>query len=263
MNKPLRKIIPSLLLLTFALVNTQVAQSDHHEMAETPAVIESFRCDYASGKDAGDLDSAVSYWQAQMEKIDSADLKNYFAAVITPLRSNDDADFYWLGAYANLNAFSRGSVAYMASDEGQAADARFEKMSTCVSNLYFSEMLYIGTPPEEGNNDFILEGYGCTLKKGKTMANVMAVEQAFTNAAKAMKSPVNVYRWSPFISGTDADVVYLVAHDDLIAFGSANTSLITSPSGAVNQYLINTVMDCNGGLFAGEVVHAPPPDTEM
>ncbi len=124
MNKPSRKIIPTLLLLAFALIFAQVAQSDHHEVVETPAVGESFRCNYIDGKGSKDLDSAVSYWQSQLEKIDSADIKNYFAAVLKPIYSNIDADFFWLGVNTNLNAFARGNTAYAASDAGQAANAQ-------------------------------------------------------------------------------------------------------------------------------------------
>ncbi|MCZ6501401.1 MAG: hypothetical protein O6945_02680 [Gammaproteobacteria bacterium] len=263
MNKPSRKIIPTLLLLAFALIFAQVAQSDHHEVVETPAVVEGFRCDFTGNNDAKDLDSAVSFWQSQMEKIDSPDLKNYFAAVLTPIRSNNTADFYWLGAHANLNAFARGNAAYMASEAGQAANARFQKISTCVSNLFFSENLYQGTPPQEGDNDFVLEAYGCTLKHGKTMANVQAAEAGIVGVLKAQGSKINVFRWTPFLSGLPADVVYLVAHDDLIVFGSSNTKFFMSPGGQSSQFALSTVMDCTGALYSGEVIHAPPPDTEM
>ncbi len=263
MIKLLEKLIPSILLFMGALIFAQVAQSDAHEMVETPAVTEVFRCDFTGNNDAEDLDSAVSYWQSQLEKIDSPDLKNYFAAVLMPIRSNNTADFYWLGATQNLNAWARGNAAYMASDAGQAADARFQKISTCVSNLFFSENIYQGTPPGEGDNNFVLEAYGCTLKHGKTMSNVEAAEAGIVSVLKAQGSKINVFRWTPFLSGLPSDVVYLVAHDDLIAFGSSNTKFFMSPGGQSSQFALSTVMDCNGGLYSGEVVHAPPPDTEM
>jgi hypothetical protein len=255
MTKIIRTIVPSILLFTLALNYAQVVQSE--EMAETPAVVESFSCNFIDGKGSKDLDSAVSYWQSQMGKIDSADLKNYFAAIITPVRSSTDADFLWLGATPNLNSFARGTAAYAASDAGQAADARFAKMSRCKSNLFFSEQVYTGSSPGEGNTDFVLEGYGCTLRKGKTMANVVAAEAYFTAMFAAMKSEANVYRWTPYIANTPADLVYLVAHNDLISFGSHNTSVVMSEAGEAANNALFQVMDCEGGLYAGDVIHTP------
>ena len=72
-------------------------------------------------------------------------------------------------------------------------------MSTCKSNLFFSEDIYVGSPPGEGDADFILEGFGCTLKEGKALANVVAAEEIFTALIAPMKSKVNVFRWTSFI----------------------------------------------------------------
>ena len=53
--------------------------------------------------------------------------------------------------------------------------------------------------------------------------------------------------------------MYLVGHDDLVAFGSVNTKILTSDAGVANNFALSTVMDCNAGLYAGETIHTPAP----
>jgi hypothetical protein len=257
MNKTLGRIVPSILLFTFALIQAQVVRSDHHEMAETSRVLQVYSCNYAKGKGAKDLASAVSFWQTQMDKIDSKDMQNYFGATLTPISANTDADFYWLGGSPNLNSFARGGEAYSSSVAGQAADARFDKMSSCKSNLFFSEQIHAGMEPEEGNSDFVMEAFGCTLKKGKTRANVSAAEGSYKAMYDALGLKVNVFRLAPFIANTAVDLYYFIAHDDMVAFGSNNTHMITSKMGPAANGALNQVMECKGGLYAGNIVHVP------
>jgi hypothetical protein len=257
MNKSLGRIVPSMLLFAFALIQAQVARSDHHEMAETPRVLQAYSCNYAKGKGPKDLASAVSFWQSQMDKIDSKDMKNYFCATLTPISANSDADFFWLGGSPNLNSFARGGEAYSSSEAGQAADARFDKMSSCKSNLFFSEQIHASIAPEEGNTDFVMEAYGCKLKKGKTRANALAAEGNYKAMYDALDMKVNVFRLAPYIANTPVDLYYFIAHDDMVAFGTNNTHMITSKMGTAADGALNQVMECKGGLYAGNIVHVP------
>jgi hypothetical protein len=45
-------------------------------------------------------------------------------------------DFGWIGAYPDMQSYGRGETAYMNSKEGQAAEARFGKVSSCRSALW-------------------------------------------------------------------------------------------------------------------------------
>jgi hypothetical protein len=190
---------------------------------ETATVVQSFNCNFINGKGTKDLDSAVTHWQEQIKKIDSEDMTNYFGAVLTPIVSNSDADFYWIGASPNLNSFARLGTAYNQSAAGQSADTRFEKMSKCKSNLFFSEQIYSGEAPAEGDNDGVLQGIGCTLKDGKTMTNVLTAEAGMNKVAAASGSKYSVYRWTPYLANVPVDLLYLVVYDDLESFASENT----------------------------------------
>ncbi len=249
MYKIIKNVVLPLLLLVPMTVQVHAA--------ETGSVVETYSCHYIDGKGAKDLDSAVEFWQSQLKKIDSADLNKYFGAVLMPIKGGTDADFFWLGGSPNLNVYARGQNDYNRSSEGQAADARFAKMSKCTSNMYFSEQIYAGAPPEEGDTEAILQSYGCTLNKGKTMANVLAFEKIVIANSEALKAKTNIYRLTPYMSNTPADVVYLVGYDDLVSFGSESTDFMTSPGydGVISA--LSDTMDCNSGLAAMEVVHTP------
>jgi len=225
--------------------------------AETGPIVEAFSCTFNSGKDADDLDDAVKFWQTQVEKIGSKDLDSYFAVTVMPIRANFDGDFYWLGSNANLNSFARGQAAYNNSKAGRAADARFAEMSSCKSNTYFSTELHTAMVPEEGDNQAVLEMYGCTLNKGKTLSNVMGAEAMWKAQITAMEAKVSAYRWTPFHANTPYDLVYVVVNDDLEALAAQQTNWLTSEGGRMSDMAFQSVMSCESGIFASKIAHLP------
>ncbi len=247
-KKIMSSVLPLLLL---------VPMMGQVQAAETGGVVETFSCKYIDGKGAKDLDGAIKFWQAQVAKLNSADLNKYFGAVLTPIKGGSDADFFWLGGSPDLNTFARGQSDYASSEQGQAADARFAKMSRCTSNMYFSEQIYAGAPPEEGDTDAIIQAYGCTLKEGKSRANVMAFEKMAVARSEQLKAKTNIYRLSPYMADTPADVVYLVGYDDLVAFGESSTEFMTAPGYGGFLAAVGDTMDCNSSLAAMRVTHAP------
>jgi hypothetical protein len=72
-----------------------------------------------------------------------------------------------------------------------------------------------------------------------------------------MNLGINVFRLLPYIANTPADLIYLIGHDDITAFGSNNTGMVTSKAGAAAGSALNQVMDCSGGLYSGNTVHVP------
>jgi hypothetical protein len=145
----------------------------------------------------------------------------------------------------------------MTSSEGQSADARFAKVAKCTSNMYFSEQIYAGAPPEEGDTEAILQAHFCTLKKGKSRANIMALEKMIVARSEKLNAKTNVYRLTPYMANVPADIIYLVGHDDLLSFGSSSTDFMTAPGYASLMGALGSVMDCNSSLAAMEVVHVP------
>ena len=101
------------------------------------AVVETFACSINQGSSMADVDAAVDFWKAQIPGIGSDALAKYEATLLTPFRgSNGMVDFAWIGASPDLATWAKGSMDYYGSKGGQAADARFEKVSSCRNSLW-------------------------------------------------------------------------------------------------------------------------------
>ncbi len=223
---------------------------------ETPPIVDTFACNLKSGSDAGDVQSAVDYWSQQIKKIDNEALNQYAAWLVTPIRSSLPSDFYWLGASPNMNAWASGGAAYAASSEGQAAQARFDKISDCTSQVWMSEqVLGDGAPDEDG--DAVLEVYGCTLHEGKTMSNVRAVEANYVKEANAAGIGQSIFRFSPMYTNGEVDLLYLVGYDDMESYGAAATKVFTTDSTRTANMYFSLVMDCGAGLYNVDTIKAP------
>lgn len=235
--------------------------------AETPAVVESFGCTLKQGKTLADFDKATAAWQSDMDKIPGGD--EYFAVTLVPLRANTNVDIVWLGSYPDLNSWSKNTAAYLASAEGQASDARFDKVANCETGLAFSQPLHVGLPrPTVGGGGAVMEAYQCKLKHGKTVANVDSANAAWmqwveaAEASDASLGKFSAYMLEPWIANTPYDLVYLVVHSDLASFGRINTALFTSPGGAFVGAGFDSVMRCESGLFLSNVVRVPAAPAE-
>ncbi len=101
------------------------------------AIVETFACTINPGSSMADVDAAVEFWKAQIPGIGSDALAKYEATLLTPFRgSNGMSDFAWIGASPDLATWAQGSMDYYGSKGGQAADARFNKVSSCRNALW-------------------------------------------------------------------------------------------------------------------------------
>ena len=230
--------------------------------AETDPVVEAFVCNLNSGKTMADFDKATAFWNTQMDKIAGGD--QYMAVVMTPIRANPPGDLIWLGSYGNLNDWAKNEAAYEASAEGQAADAGFDKAIKCRSGLWFSQALHVGLPPATvGGAPGVIETYQCTLRKGKTMANVEhanTVWKAYTDDAVKADPALGkfaAYMLTPWLANVTFDLVYLVVNDNLVDFGKLNTAAMTSSAGGAVGAAFDDAMTCDAGLMSGKVVRVP------
>lgn len=236
----------------FCLLSGHVL-ADGHMAATTPPMVDTYACSYINGSDADDLDKAVSFWNQQMDKIDNEALNQFSAWILTPVRSTLPADFYFLGASPNMTAWANGMEAYAASDEGQAADDRFNKISKCTGATWMSEQVYGEPGPnEDGNTNTILEAAGCTLREGKTMSNVRALEANFVAEAKAAGLEMNIFRFSPVYTNGEVDVVYFVGHPDTATFVANGNKGWNTKGLRMANALTDIVMDCGAGLYNAE-----------
>ena len=247
------------LLILLLLFLGAPALADSHDDAG-PGITETFTCEFRDGKDGEDLMAAVDFWASQIDRIDSKDLDNYFGALLIPFRATVPTpgydDWGWVGYWESLNAMGRGLTAYLGSEAGQAADARFIEMSECRSNLWLRTELVSNYPEEDSTPEAdAVELYFCTFREGTDFAAVEAAESGFIAANGS--APIAVDRWVPFLANTPLDLIYLVAHEDLSSFTSFNSRWQFSETGQSNLAEFNEIMNCEAGIFTGRVVHQP------
>jgi hypothetical protein len=101
------------------------------------AVVETFACNFKDGSDMEDVEAAEEYWRGQLSDLNSAAVNKFEAYRWTPYRGgNGQVDFMWVGNYPDLATWAQGEEDYMGSKQGQAADERIQKVSTCVSGVW-------------------------------------------------------------------------------------------------------------------------------
>ena len=115
------------------------------EDRQPDALVETFGCQLKGGAGMDDIKKAVTFWQEQMDDIETPGNDSYDAYLLTPLRGmRAGIDFGWIGTYPDIGAFAQGTIDYNTSKGGQAADERFDKVSSCQSNLWAG--FWIETP---------------------------------------------------------------------------------------------------------------------
>lgn len=112
------------------------------------AVVETFSCNFNDDADMDDVVAAEEYWRNQVADLNSDAVNKFEAYRWTPYRGGTgQADFMWVGNYPDLDTWALGEEAYQASKQGQAADERLQKVSTCISGLWAG---YWIVPPAAG-----------------------------------------------------------------------------------------------------------------
>ena len=90
------------------------------------------------------------------------------------------------------------------------------------------------------------------------MVNVVAIEESWSEVVAGTGSKVNVLRWSPMVANVDYDLIYIIGHDNLAAFAANNTAQFNSSALNLAGSLLNTVMECKGGVYSVDVIQQPP-----
>ncbi len=92
--------------------------------------------------------SASDFLNKQIDAIGSAALSQYESYMWTPYRGGTgNWDFLWVGNHSNLSTWAQADTDYYGSKEGQAAEERFQKISTCTNSMWGG---YWIVPPAEG-----------------------------------------------------------------------------------------------------------------
>jgi len=208
-KKPGATIMRILLMMFLGSVLGTTVQA-----AETTPLAEVFVCTLQPGKTMADVDAKILSWQKDFGSQPA--FKDYFAAVWTPLRANTPRDLLWIGVTDNLNEW-----AALAAGLCAASEAHFADVVACESALHFVSTLHEGLVIEPGDDDGIIESYSCTLRDGKTLADLAPAHDAYAKAVDALKrmdpklAAFQSYQFQPWLATTPFDTYYVTANDDL------------------------------------------------
>ena len=240
MIKSLSVLAGSLALMTCAVIIA----------AETAPAVRVFACNYVEGKGIADLDEAADFFNAQIEKIGSADLSASRAFVWEPNVTVTDRDVLWFANFENLNALGRAADAIGASDEGQAALAKFNGVIDCDSVILLSETIYEGEGDPVSDNQALLESYVCELNDGKTLDDARAVvkDWAALMATLPTTGSLLAFMRTPLIANSPVDLSYLLVHDSMTQYAQRQTEYMSSGGNDLTDRF-NEVHNCESGLW--------------
>jgi len=223
--------------------------------ADAP-LIEVFGCKLNEGRTMADFGMAAQAWRAQIDKLPAA--QNYFVALLTPLRGDTPHDVVWIGSNPSVADWAKSEAAQNASAEMAAALAGIAANVSCESAMYLETPMYEGLEDEPGDNDAVIETYGCNLRPGKTQKDADADDAAFVAAAKALKpTTYSMYRWTPFYGKATYDVLYLAVNDDLASFAALTDAWNASKEGKAANAADAATFSCDSALWNGHVLRQP------
>ena len=245
MIKSLSVLAGSLALMTCAAIIA----------AETPPAVQVFACNYVDGKGIADLDEATAFFNAQIEKIGSADLSASRAFLWEPNVTTTEYDVLWFANYDNLNALARANDAIADSPDGQATTAKFIEVVDCDSAILLSETIYEGEGDAVSDNQALLESYVCELNDGKTLDDARAVTKdwAALIATLPTTGAMLAFMRTPLIGNVPFDLTYLLVHDGMTQYAQRQTEYMSSGGNDLTDRF-NEVHNCESGLWNGRQV---------
>ena len=246
------KRIVIILVLGVALVSLPV------NAAETKAVGEMFFCTFHDSKGWDDVETATALFKATTEKVGNG-WENVDAFVWRPFRANVDYDFLWASYTDNLNHWGQTMDAYMASEEGQTANALWDTVAKCDSALTCIEQIFDSEAvPASDQARSIVESFVCKKKEGTTEADLQAASEVWHAHVTKLGLEADVYMRTPLVINSEYDHSYFEVYKDFSAYASASTSYLTDAGTAAVSKVLNDVETCESALWtAWQVLSAP------
>lgn len=220
--------------------------------AQAPELRQVYVCNYINGADRDDLMSARDYLVNQLDKID-IELNTYLWTPV--LGTRGDIDFLWQNHYADLNEWGAVADKYTRSDEGQAAQARFDEIIDCNPALNTRHELFNGGGEVGGNPPVTISVASCTLRHGKNMdsdVNDFVTHLRGTLASMDEYKSFLGYMMVPMVSPGEVDLRFVGVYNSMTDYAAATTAMRSTEGGQMLGRHFNTVFDCNSSLWAGE-----------
>jgi hypothetical protein len=148
------------------------------EESEGPVVypVETYTCKYNKGQGPAELDKVVAGWNVYMDEQGAG---NYFAMTLTPhYYGGETFDVGWLGAAPTGEELGAGADSWITNGAKQAA--AFSKVLSCDSHSNYATMQIKESPSGVSPDNIVLTFANCSAVSGKTMEEVFAALDAWT-----------------------------------------------------------------------------------
>ncbi len=239
---------PALLSSLCLLAAASLGQADVREV---------FRCSFIDGADMDDLMKARDYLVQQSEKLGLTDMT---AFVWTPYKVDGfNDDFLWFSTHADMAAFAKAGDTYAKSPEGQAVQARFDKIVECNTSMSTREQIYTGSEEMTITPPALIASFACKLNHGQNMGHVQDLISHYKGVldASGMHEQFIAFMDVPVMSSTDNDLYVYGVHPDLATWAARGAAMQSSEAGQMLGRHAQQVMDCNNALWWGQRVVPP------
>lgn len=230
------------------LIAASIGQADVREV---------YRCSFIDGAGMKELMSARDYLVEQSQKLGLTDME---AFVWTPYKVDGfPDDFLWFSNHADLAAFAKAGDIYAKSKEGQAVQARFDKIVECNTSMSTREQIYTGSEEMTITPPALIASFACKLNHGQTMAHMQDLISHYNGVLDASGSYGQFLAFMdvPMVSSTDNDLYVYEVHADLATWASRNDEMETSEAGQMFGRHAQQVVDCSSALWWGQRVVPP------
>jgi hypothetical protein len=247
--KPFQPLRQVLVVITGLML---VSGSTLIHAADAPELRQVYVCNYINGADRDDLMSARDYLVRQLDKLDIK-LNTYLWTPV--IGGSGDIDLLWQNHYTDLNEWGAVADKYTRSEEGQAAQARFDEIIDCNAALNVRHELFNGGGEMGGNPPVTISVASCTLNHGKNMDSDLG---DFVTHLRGTLASMDEYRsflgymMVPMVSTSDVDLRFVGVYNSMTDYAAATTALRSSEEGQMLGRHFDTVFDCNSSLWAGE-----------
>ena len=193
----MRKILLTIMttsLVTFVGTGSTMAQDDEMLVIQ----VELYACSYNDRKDSDDLDDVVDKWNAHM---DENGTDSYAAWTLTPdyYGPNQEFDVIWMGAAKNAIAMGEGHDAWLAGNDGIAAE--FAEVVSCAAHTNFASINFKALPDNDASSTAVLTFSDCSYKEGASFDAVGAAMAKWSKYQTDAGSTAGIFNWYPVWGG--------------------------------------------------------------
>ncbi len=226
-------------------------------------VREAYICNYADGKDMGDLMSARDFYVKEAEK---AGLEPATAFVWTPVKAGGDRvpDVLWFNNYDDEIAFAKQSDAFAASAPMEKVNERFNSVMTCNSAIASREVVYNSGELTGSNPTVIIASTACMVRpdvSAENLEDLWSHVRAVLGRIDAYKNHL-LYRTMPTTSGRNSpDLRLYSVNSDMTDWASKRAAFQASEATPQLMRHFQSTLDCNTSLWTGQRV-VPVGNTE-